>query len=271
MRSTIRARLEELYARYNRREFVSPDPLQFLYRYDDAGDREVAGLIASSLAYGRVAQILASVGRVLSRMGARPRRFLLACDEGTLSATFADFRHRFADGGHMQALMVAARRVIGDFGSLGEAFTAHLDGADHTSMGALRGLLGKLRSASDGACGHLLPSHESTSACKRMHLFLRWMVRCDEVDPGGWEGVSPSQLVVPLDTHMFRVGRALGFTRRRQADARSALEITESFREISPADPVRYDFALTRLGIRSDLDLDSFLASCEVKGITHGA
>jgi len=267
----IKDELDKLYDRYNKRSFVSPDPLQFLYRYDDAGDREVVALIASSLAYGRVAQILVSVERVLDRMGPHPRQFLLASDDRSLSTAFTDFKHRFADGGHLTALLTGARRVIERFGSLQEAFAAGPDGDGQTVIQALSMFLKKLRDASDNACGHLLPSHDSTSACKRMHLFLRWMVRRDEVDPGGWEGVSPARLVVPLDTHMFRVGTELGFTRRRQADARSALEITAAFRDISPDDPVRYDFCLTRLGIRGDLNLDSFLASCRDKRICHGA
>ena len=88
---------------------------------------------------------------------------------------------------------------------------------------------------------------------KRLNLFLRWMVRRDDVDPGGWDSVSRGRLVVPLDTHLFRIARTLGFTDRKSADLAAALEITDRFREIAPDDPVRYDFALTRLGIRADL------------------
>jgi uncharacterized protein (TIGR02757 family) len=91
---------------------------------------------------------------------------------------------------------------------------------------------------------------------------LRWLVRRDDVDPGGWTGVPASRLVVPLDVHMHRIGAALGLTARRQADAKAALEVTAAFRAISPDDPVRYDFALTRLGIRTDTDLEAFLAEC---------
>jgi uncharacterized protein (TIGR02757 family) len=118
--------------------------------------------------------------------------------------------------------------------------------------------------SSVGDCGRLLADPRDKSACKRLNLYLRWMVRRDDVDPGGWEGVRPAQLVVPLDVHMHRIGRALGLTQRQQADCRTALEVTEAFRKISPEDPVKYDFALTRLGIRDDTNLDAFLARCGI-------
>jgi uncharacterized protein (TIGR02757 family) len=97
------------------------------------------------------------------------------------------------------------------------------------------------------------------SACKRLHLFLRWMARKDEVDPGVWSGLDPARLMIPLDTHMFRIARTLELTRRKQADMRAALEITEAFRTICPEDPARYDFSLTRLGIREGVDIGDFL------------
>ena len=98
--------------------------------------------------------------------------------------------------------------------------------------------------------GHLLSDPARGSTCKRLHLYLRWMVRTDAVDPGGWTAVRPAQLLVPVDVHMHRIGRALGFTRRAQPSGRATEDITAAFRRLSPDDPVRYDFALTRLGIR---------------------
>ncbi len=115
------------------------------------------------------------------------------------------------------------------------------------------------------ACGRLLCHPAAGSACKRLNLYLRWMVRRDDVDPGGWTGVSPARLVIPLDVHMHRIGRGLGLTQSRYANLRTALEITAAFRRIAPDDPVRYDFALTRLGIRSDTDLEGFLARCRAR------
>lgn len=253
-----RKQLDDLYARYNRREFVHPDPLEFLYNYRGPGDREVVGLIASSLAYGRVAQILKSVSLVLHRMES-PWEYVMHASADDLRNRFADFRHRFATGEELSAMLLGAKRVIERYGSMQDCFLSGLRDDDETILPALSAFAKEVINEAGGGCGHLLPSPESGSACKRLNLFLRWMVRRDDVDPGGWDGVPKSKLLIPLDTHMHRIGLSLGLTRRKQADMRTALEITEGFRRVAPEDPVRYDFALTRLGIRSDTDLDSFL------------
>ena len=108
----------------------------------------------------------------------------------------------------------------------------------------------------------MLPCPSRGSACKRLNLYMRWMVRRDDIDLGGWDRVPASKLVVPLDTHMHRIALAFGATRRKQANLRTALELTAAFRAIAPDDPVRYDFALTRFGIRSDMDVEAFLRQC---------
>lgn len=256
--------LEKLYRDLNQRRYVHPDPLEFLYDYDDPFDREVVGLIASSLAYGRVAQILKSVGNVLGLMGRRPVCFLQDKSETSLKRDFADFRHRFSTGEELAALLLGVKGVIERYGSLGRCFVSAIKQDDETVLPALSAFTKELNDA--GQCGHLLPDPARRSACKRLNLFLRWMVRFDAVDPGGWEAVSAAKLIVPLDTHMHRIALALGATRRKTADMRTALEITDAFRQISPDDPVRYDFALTRLGIRDDMDLSALCEKqfCEV-------
>jgi uncharacterized protein (TIGR02757 family) len=249
--------LDELRAKYNRREFVHPDPLEFLYAYEDLRDREVVGLIASSLAYGRVKCILRSVARVLERMDP-PARFLDEVSDAALFDTFRDFRHRVTSGETLSVMLLGAKRVISHYGTLGACFKAGLGEEDETVFPALARFVDELTLAAGRCPTHLLPAPDKGGACKRLNLFLRWMVRCDEVDPGGWPDVPAAKLVIPLDTHMHAMGRRLGFTKRKQADRRTALEITSAFRSIAPDDPVRYDFALTRLGIRKDADLEGF-------------
>ncbi len=243
--------LEEVRSRLNRRCYVHPDPLEFLYAYEDPGDREIAGLVASSLAIGRVGQILKSVSAVLGSMG-RPRRFLLSATDARIEALFRGFRHRFATGKDLSAALRAAKRAIGDFGSLKSFFLGGCPAEAPNLLPALRAFAAGLLEYSGSARNALLPDPDAGSAMKRINLYLRWMVRSDEVDPGGWDRVPRSKLIVPLDTHMHRMGRLMGFTRRSQADMRTALEITAGFALIAPDDPVKYDFPLTRLGIRGD-------------------
>ena len=255
--------LEELYQRYNRREFVHPDPLEVLYEYEEPRDREIAALVASSLAYGRVAQILKSVRLVLGRMGS-PRRFLMHSSQESLRLAFADFKHRFSTGEELCALLWGVRRVVELYGSLEGCFAAHLRPGHDTVIPALTAFVKELRGSGTGRRNSLLPCPEQGSACKRLHLFLRWMVRSDAVDLGGWDSVPTSKLIVPLDVHMGRMGRMLGLTQRRQTDTQAALEVTAAFRRIAPRDPVRYDFALTRFGIRKDPGVEPFLKRCAV-------
>ncbi|EFK09587.1 conserved hypothetical protein TIGR02757 [delta proteobacterium NaphS2] len=247
-------KLETLFSRYHNRQWVHPDPLEFLYHYDEERDREIVGLIASSLAYGRVAQILKSVSVVLEQMGTSPCDFLLSSTDTKLRDTFAGFKHRFTAAQDMIDLLRGIRDVCRRFGSLYNCFLkGHGDHQD-TVYEPLCFLVNALRKSGNGTANTLLPLPQRGSACKRLHLYLRWMVRNDAVDPGGWHGVSPGKLIVPLDTHMHRIGIRLGMTERKQGDLKTAMEITHAFRCFAPEDPVKYDFVLTRLGIRNDCD-----------------
>ncbi len=244
-----RESLEDLYARYNRRDHVYPAPVEFLYRYEDLHDREVVALVASSLAYGRVRQILNSVSLVLERMPS-PRGFLESATRKTLLRTFSDFKHRWTTGEDLATALFGLKHVIEKYGSLQACFAAGLSADDDTILPALSAFVREMTAHTGGGPNHLLPLPAAGSACKKLNLFLRWMVRCDDVDPGGWEAVPKSKLLVPLDTHMYRTCLALGLTERKQADMRTVLEVTAGFKGIVPEDPVRYDFVLTRMGIK---------------------
>jgi len=260
--SITREKLDRLYDLYNNRKFVHPDPLEFLYAYHDIRERELAGLIASSLAYGRVTQILKSVSSVLEKMVPSPRSFLLDSTPKTLFACFSGFRHRFTTGDEMAYMLLGAKQAIERYGSLYDCFLAGFNEQNDSIVPAISAFVNELNSAAAEEVNSLLPSPERGSACKRINLFLRWMVRKDRVDPGGWDKVPRSMLIIPLDTHMYHICTGLNMTCRKSADMTTAVEITEAFRKIAPEDPVRYDFSLTRLGIRKDADPDYFLRYC---------
>lgn len=251
--------LETLYDTYNRKTYLHPDPLEFLHRYADRRDREIVGLVAACLAYGRVQQILKSVSFVLSVMGPSPFAYLKTVPVSAIDSHFRSFRHRFAGCNQIAALLRGIKGILTRQGSLYACFREGVKNNEPTLLNGLSRFVDQISAGAGCSPGHLLPLPERGSACKRLHLFLRWMVRTDEVDPGGWEDMGASKLIVPLDVHMHRIGRTLGFTKRNQADLRTALEITDGFRKIISADPVRYDFALTRLGIRKGLDLEKHL------------
>lgn len=248
-RQITRCDLDVLYRQYNRREQVHPDPLVFLYAYAELRDREIAGLLASCLAYGRVAQIYKSLSSVLEKMGHSPLDFLNRSTRRSLAATFDGFSHRFATAGNLVDLMLAIKDVIGRYGSIYDCFVSGMTHEADTVLPALTRFVAAFTAGKSLELGHLIPLPERGSACKRLNLFLRWMVRRDDVDPGGWDQVPASKLIIPLDVHMYRVGLHLGFTRRKQADMRTALEITRAFSRMIPEDPLRYDFTLCRMGM----------------------
>ncbi len=248
----LKAGLEVIYKKYNKRSFVEPDPLQFLYCYDDIEDREIAGVLASCLAYGRVSQIIKSVAAVLDIMGQSPFEYVISTRPEKVRRDFAGFKHRFTDSSNLIGLISALRGALLEYGSIESCFLNGFDPSHHSVIPAVEKFCLTLRSLCRCDLNFLLPLPSKGSACKRLNMFLRWMVRKDAVDPGGWSGIEKSKLIVPLDTHMFSIGRSLGFTHRKQADLRAAVEITEGFKKLSPSDPVKYDFALTRPGIRGE-------------------
>ena len=259
-RKKLKYRLDHLYRQFNRRKYVHPDPLEFLYAYPDIRDREIVGLIGASLAYGRVDRILKSVSFILEKLGENPSETLRHSTFEELKDRLDGFVHRFAKAEHMSSLLTGVKGIISEYGSLCECFMAGSTGKDETVQNGISFFASRLLRYCPSNPGHLVADPQKKSACKRLHLFLRWMIRNDAVDPGGWDAVCrQSKLIVPLDTHMYRICTAIGMTCRRQADIKAALEITAAFKNIVPDDPVRYDFSLTRLGIRNELNVESFL------------
>ena len=264
----IRDVLERLYAKYNHRRLIKPDPLQFLYRYSKPADVEIVALLASGLAYGRVRQIEKSLSRLFDRMGESPSDFVRNFDSRK-RAQLKDFKHRFTAGDDISDLLELLCDVYEKFGSVERLFTQGCDVSDANIIPALSKFCDSLyamyserhNGRLSSGLKYLLASPARGSACKRLNLFLRWMVRDDDVDPGLWRSVDKAKLIVPVDVHMGRLCKILGLYDRKTVTLSAAVEITESFVEIQPADPVKYDFALSRIGIVENCD-GSYRPTC---------
>ncbi len=267
-RRTLAAFCDRAYDRFHHPRFISPDPLEVVREFPAFADREVVALIASSLALGRVGGILPAVRSVLDRLGlidASPARAIDAASSEDLHAISEGFVYRFFDGAQLGGFLDGIRLALGRYGSL-EACVAV--GAGTHGDPLLAGLSTLVDTVVEGAGGRLdasilLSRPGRGSACKRLLLFSRWMVRSDEIDPGGWSAIGTDELLMPVDTHILKVARTLGLTRRRVASIAVSREITSALKAISPADPVRYDFALTRPGINPMLDEKRWLAADE--------
>lgn len=260
--AALKARLDRLYDLYGP-AYAAEDPIRFPRSYARDDDREVAGFIASALAYGRRAHIGKSVEALLGYLGDRPATALTTLDPARAARDLAGFSHRFNSGEDAAVLLLILNRLLRDHGTLNAAFLRGYDPGDADTGPALAAFC-RMALATDirplsrtgrvperAGVRFFFSSPESGSACKRLNMFLRWMVRRDAIDLGLWRGVPPSKLLVPVDTHVARVSRALGLTRRKTADWATAVEVTARLRELDPEDPVRYDFALYTWGLES--------------------
>jgi uncharacterized protein (TIGR02757 family) len=250
--SSQRLYFEMLYDTYNRRHYIHPDPLEIVLEYPHPGDQEIAGFICSLFAIGRVEAIVDTV-RTVCRLLGEPRRALLESSESDLERLTVGFVYRFYRQEHLAGLLIALSRILKKHDSLERLYMRNISSHDPTCFTALDGFVSEIYKAAPYV-PKMIPVPSRGSSCKRLLLYLRWMVRKDLVDPGPWREVSPASLLVPVDVHMHRLARLFGITKRKSADMKTSREITAFFRQITPLDPVRYDFALTRFGIHPDLN-----------------
>jgi uncharacterized protein (TIGR02757 family) len=262
--------LDDLHRRYGRPELVPTSALSIPHRYARPEDREIAGFIAASLAYGSVAQIKRSAEAALAVMAPSPSGFVRRFDAARDTRRFARFTHRFNSGLDLAILCYLLHQVITQHGSLEVFFLRGYDPSREDVGHALISFVERALTLDVSpfyASGTLppkagvrffFPSPAEGSACKRLNLFLRWMVRHgDDIDFGLWTEVSPAKLILPLDTHVARIVRQLGLTTINQASWRMATDVTRRLRVFDPDDPVKYDFALCRAGILAGAELDA--------------
>jgi uncharacterized protein (TIGR02757 family) len=259
----IREPLDRLYRTFDHPDSAT-DPIHIVRRFRSDEDREVVGFCAASLAFGRVASVLQSIESLLRVMGPAPAAFVRGFDLRRDGPPLEPLVHRWIRGKDLAALMLILQRMLRESGSIEQFFLAGDDAASPDVSAALdafsrRALETDLRSVygrpkrlphrtRSGVC-YFFPRPSAGSACKRLNLFLRWMVRKDEIDLGVWKRVPPSRLVVPLDTHVIRVGKCLRLTKYLSPGWKMAAEITASLRALEPEDPVRYDFSLCHIGM----------------------
>jgi uncharacterized protein (TIGR02757 family) len=246
--------LDSIYKKYHKYEYIHPDPLEFLSKYTNPEDMEIVALIASSFAIGRVQSILQTINIILEVLKS-PKKDLLFLNRKELELAFSGFKYRFYTDNSLVDFLIGIKNVISEFGSLHYCFLEGVKKTDSDSLGSLSYFVSKL-TGNAGSGQRVLPDPEKGSACKRLNLFLRWMVRKDDIDPGIWSDVSKDILIIPLDTHMMQISQILGFTSRKSADMKTAIEITDALKQYDSVDPVRFDFSLTRLGIHPDLNYD---------------
>jgi len=272
--------LDALYRDYNREDSAS-DPVHRVRPYRDNADREIAGFCAASLAFGRVASVLNSIDTLLKIMGPSPATFVRGFDPGAPHPELRAMVHRWIRGTDVAALLWILRQILESSGSLESFFVDGLQEDAEDVSAALdsfstRALALDIRRAyrrvpaRPGVC-YFFPRPSAGSACKRLNLFLRWMVRRDEIDLGVWTRVPASKLIVPLDTHVIRLGRCLRLTKYVSPGWKMAADVTRSLRRLDPVDPVRFDFSICHVGMMNACGFGRKQADtqCPLRGLCH--
>lgn len=255
-RPTLKTRLDQLCRHYDTPQALARDPLSIPLAYPAAPDRELAAFLAAHLAYGRVDPMIRAVQSALAPLGSEPAGWLRGTAEAAvrrhLLRSLEGWVWRFHTAGDVAAWLLAWKRL--DAEGPGGLESHLLPGPGESCDAALSRMVHRLRKTLPESHGtrFSLPDPLAGAACKRWRMFLRWMVREGWPDLGLWARYPKDQLVVPLDTHVARVSRYIGLTRRATPDGRMAQEITDALRRLDPVDPLRYDFALSHLGILGD-------------------
>lgn len=251
----IKSRLDYHYRAFDRSK-ISPDPLEFLHKFSSETDIEISGIISSVFAYGNVNQIIKVLEKVHGIMGNSPEDFVINFDRDKHSKFFTGLQHRFFTSDDIVSFFSGLNKIYNTYGSLRYLFLLYYSAADKNLKESISffcdnilRIIAAEREITPGL-KFMFPDPKKGSACKRMNLFLRWMVRKDELDFGLWEEISTEQLVIPVDTHIARICTELKLTKRKSVSWLMAEEITENLKKYNKHDPVKYDFAICHIGMR---------------------
>lgn len=255
----LRTILNRFYRGYDFRQRLLHDPIEFPHRYKNAEDIEVAGFLACCFAYGRIGLFKPVIEKILSAMGESPYDFLLHFTVGRQAKRFQGIQYRFNRNEDIICLLFMLQGILRQDSSLESIFVKSYRNADDNIGNGLTAMMDRFlsvdttkvygRNIKPSGLTQFFPSPAGGSACKRQNLFLRWMVRDRDIDFGIWKDIPKNKLVIPLDTHIMKISRCLGFTKRNSADWKTAVEITGALKQFDPKDPLKYDFALCHHGV----------------------
>lgn len=244
--------LERKVQEYNQPSFIQADPISIPHRFHRAQDIEIAAFFSALFAWGQRTTIIQKAGQLMQLMDQAPHDFICNHQESDL-ARFLDFRHRTFNPTDILYLIHFLHKHYRQHDSLASAFTRGMHSDDTNTAGALDGFYTYCFDDPDAPkrTRKHIAAPMKNATCKRLNMFLRWMVRSDKsgVDFGLWKQIQPSQLVIPIDVHVARVARRFNLISRPQTDWQTAVELTAVLKELDPADPVKFDFALFALGV----------------------
>jgi uncharacterized protein (TIGR02757 family) len=247
-----KALLDQLLLRYENSAFIASDPIQVPHLFTDTKDREVAGLLTATIAWGQRKTIIQNAQKLMQYMDNSPHDFIINHQPADLRI-FQRFVHRTFNAVDCCGFMAGLQKIYQNYQSLEEVFYRAIGKSETVAPGIIFFREQLIHYLAPRTYKHI-PDIIAGAAAKRLNMFLRWMVRTGPVDLGCWSKISPAQLLCPLDIHVGRAARRLGLLSRKQNDFSAVTELTAALRSFSPADPVKYDIALFALSIEYKLN-----------------
>ena len=271
--------LDRFYSEFYFKERLSRDPIEFPHRYKTPADIEMAGFIASALAYGKVGNFKTVIDDILAKMGSSPSGFLSEFNPEKQATIFQGIRYRFNTNYDIIALLYVLHIILNKHGSVENLFKSFDKATVYETLINFTNYILNLDMSI--VYGHqyielpsgfkqFFPSPSKGSPCKRLNMFLRWMVRKKDIDFGLWQLFLPSDLIIPLDVHIARISKCLRLTKRKTNEWQTANEITETLKQFAPSDPLKYDFALCHYGISGSCKAirdEQLCSSCMLKSV----
>jgi uncharacterized protein (TIGR02757 family) len=252
---TLKEKLDYHYKAFDKSR-LSPDPLEFLHLFTDEKDIEAMGFIASVFAYGNVTQIIKVLSSIIVCSKNKPYSFLLNFNKRKLER-LPVLKHRFYTENDVITFFLLLQRIYSEYHSVKNLFLQGYNLEEKNLKGAVSefsrnclSIIKEMGEKRSNGLKFMFPLPELGSACKRMNLFLRWMVRKDDLDFGLWSEIPKNKLLIPVDTHVARISKSLRLTKRKNVSWKMAEEITENLKKFDPDDPVKYDFAICHIGMR---------------------
>jgi len=250
-------RVREIYKTFHDPSYLFLDPLGFVHGLKGRENIEIGSLVCSALAYGRVEQIRKSIDDIFKVTGKDIILFCARVPFAEKKRAFSGFKHRFNSGSDIATVLECAAQAIDSFGSIEGLFASGFNDSHKSIKQALDSFVRFMRETGKRICmsgsetfAFLFPAPSDGSTCKRLNMFLRWMIRPDDgIDLGLWNRIGTEKLIMPVDTHVAAVASGLGMTKRKTIDWVMAEEITAALKSCDPDDPVRFDFSLCRSGM----------------------
>ena len=238
--------LDKLVEQYENEGFIKDDPVRFPNRFKDKKDVEIAGFMASIVAYGRRDVFVKKLEELFNIAQNEPLNFILNFD----SKILGKFNYRFGKPEDFAQIFSVMKELYAKDGGLEELFKYSYKNSDNIFIPVCDYFYSRIKNAGQGFT-FMLPNPRNGGAMKRMCMFLRWMVRKPPVDFGIWDFMPASDLYIPLDVHVARISREMGLLTRKQNDFKAVIELTETLKKFDPNDPIKYDFAMFGYGINN--------------------